>query len=330
MTEKFLITGGQGFIGSWITRLLLEQGVPVVIHDRAPDNSILSQVVDLDILARADRVFGDLVEPESVRRAVKDHGVTHVIHLAGLQVPSCRRDPRRGGLVNVIGTINVFEAVRAAGEQVRCVVYASSAAVAGAVEDYGGRILDDARHAPRTHYGVFKTANEGNARVYYLDHGIRSVGLRPYTAYGVGREVGVTSGPTKAVKAAVLGRAYTIRFSGPTSFVYIEDLARVFIRCASRAGDGAFALNVRGLVDTVESFVEALRGVLGQGAARIRCTGDPLPIAHDFDESGLERLLGAGEVPRTSLRDGIAQTAGMFRELALGGRLHDRDLRAGS
>ena len=53
---------------------------------------------------------------------------------------------------------------------------------------------------PTTHYGVFKRANEGNARVYYLDHGLNSVGLRPLTVYGVNRDTGLTSDPTKAKK----------------------------------------------------------------------------------------------------------------------------------
>ena len=207
----------------------------------------------------------------------------------------------------------------------KMIVYASSAAVAGKIEDYGGRISDDARHVPMTHYGVFKAANEGNARVYFADAGISSVGLRPYTVYGVGREIGVTSAPTKAIKAAVLGRAYTIPFSGPTSFVYVEDLAEIFIRAARSGHEGAVALNIRGQVETVSEFLARLCEVLPEAGRRITCEGDPVPIAFDFDESGLEALLGS-DVPRTAIRKGIQRTVDHFERLARSRRLHDRDL----
>ena len=61
---------------------------------------------------------------------------------------------------------------------------------------------------PRSsHYGAFKVCNELNARVYWLDHGITSIGLRPWTVYGVGRDFGMTSEPTKAIKAVAAGPA---------------------------------------------------------------------------------------------------------------------------
>lgn len=78
--------------------------------------------------------------------------------------------------------------------------------------------------------GVYKLANEGNARIYWQDHQIPSVGLRPLTVYGVGREVGMTSSPTKAIKAMLSGASYSVPFNGPTSWNYIEDIADIFIR----------------------------------------------------------------------------------------------------
>ena len=115
-----------------------------------------------------------------------------------------------GALVNVAGTLNVFEAARTIG--IKGIVYASSAAVYG-MNDSDERLDETAQCEPTTHYGVFKRTNEGNARVYFLDHGIDSVGLRPLTVYGVNRDTGLTSDPTKAMKSAVLGRPFHIRFS---------------------------------------------------------------------------------------------------------------------
>ncbi|MBI4603334.1 MAG: SDR family oxidoreductase, partial [Planctomycetes bacterium] len=221
-------------------------------------------------------------------------------------------------------TLNVFEAARRAGGRVRSVVYASSAAVAGRVEDYPRPIDDGAHHVPRTHYGVFKTANEGNARVYWLDHGVPSVGLRPLAVYGVGREVGVTSGPTKAVKSAVLGRPYTIGFTGTTGFNYVEDVARVFIGCSRAATQGARALNLRGEILSVDDFVGVIERVVPGAVGRIRAEGPTIPVAYDFLETGLEDLLG--RVPHTPLEEGVRRTADRFRRLLARGALHDRDL----
>src|SRR5688572_15560296 len=256
--ERFLVTGGQGFIGAWIAREITSAGGSVAVLDLARDDSILEQVLEPDALASLRRLAGDITVPSEVERAVEESGATRIIHLAGLQVPTCRVDPVRGARVNVIGTLNVFEAARRSGGRVRSVVYASSAAVAGPPEEYSGPIPDDAPHAPRTHYGVFKRANEGNALVYWLDHGIPSAGLRPLAVYGVGREIGITSGPTKAIKAAILGRDYTIGFTGSTGFHYVEDVAAAFIGCARAKLSGARAYNMRGQNLPVESFIGAI------------------------------------------------------------------------
>ena len=102
------------------------------------------------------------------------------------------------------------------------VVYTSSMAVFTAedADPLTGRLTATAHPHPPNHYGVYKQANEGNARIYWLDSGLSSVGLRPMTVYGVGRDQGMTSGPTKAIVAAVLGMPYRVSFSGPTLYQY--------------------------------------------------------------------------------------------------------------
>ncbi len=322
--DRFLITGGQGFIGAWIAKQLLADGCSIVLLDLKPDDAILEQVLEPEELGVVERVFGDVADSETVQKAVEASRADRVIHLAGLQIPACRANPLLGARVNVLGTLNVFEAARQSRGQVRSVVFASSAAVAGRVEDYTGSIPDGAHHLPRTHYGVFKTANEGNARVYWFDHGIPSVGLRPLAVYGVGREVGVTSGPTKAIKAALLGRPYTIQFSGDTAFNYVEDAASIFVRCARRCAEGAFALNMRGELLSVETFIRLIEAEVPAAKGLIGSTGGSIPVAFDFLEPGLEALLG--RVLHTPIPEGIHRTAERFRRLMARGKLHDRDL----
>src|SRR5206468_11214181 len=128
-------------------------------------------------------------------------------------------------------------------------VYASSAAVFGR-GDERSPLDESAKCDPTTHYGVFKRTNEGNARVYFLDHGLCSVGLRPLTVYGVNRDAGLTSDPTKAMKAAILGIPFHIRFSGSTDVQYVADTAAAFIACADTAPEGAHVFNLHG--ETIE------------------------------------------------------------------------------
>ena len=323
MAERFLITGGQGFIGAWIARRLVLDGSDVTLFDLKEDDHLIGQVLETDLLARVKRSYGDIADGATVARVVAESQPTALIHLAGLQVPTCRQNPTLGARVNVIGTLNVFEAVKALAAPAN-IVYASSAAVVGIPEDYTGPVEDNARHEPRTHYGVFKAANEGGARVYWYDHGIPSVGLRPYTVYGVGREVGLTSAPTKAIKAAVLGRDYTIGFGGTTLFDYVEDVADYFIAAARTRLEGASAFNIRGQELAVAEFPAVVDEVIPGAARRIRVEGDPMPLAFDLDDAGLRELIG--EVRQTPMAEGVRRTVEHFRRLQAEGRLYEGDL----
>src|SRR6185436_14696434 len=249
MSETYFITGAQGCIGSWIVKALIERGDAAVVFDRSDDSRRLSAIMSDEDLAKVRFIMGDITDGASVLPALEDSGATNVIHLAGLQVPTCKADPVTGALVNVAGTLNIFEAVRKTA--IKGLVYASSAAVYGMNDD--DQPLDEsAQCEPTTHYGVFKRTNEGNARVYFLDHGIDSIGLRPLTVYGVNRDTGLTSDPTKAMKSAVLGRPFHIRFAGATDFQYVADTATTFIACADNAPEGAHVFNLHGETVTVE------------------------------------------------------------------------------
>jgi nucleoside-diphosphate-sugar epimerase len=164
--QTFLITGAHGFIGAWIIKRLLEADARVVIFDRSADPQRLLLIMDAEQVARVQLVTGDITDSDALSPIIDQFGVTNLIHLAGLQVPTCRADPRLGALVNVIGTINVFEAARRAGGQIRQVVYASSAAVFGASED-DRPVNERDEPRPSSHYGVFKRCNEGNAHIYF-------------------------------------------------------------------------------------------------------------------------------------------------------------------
>ena len=313
---RVLMTGGYGCIGSWVAKQLVEEGREVWIYDLKEDTHRLDLLLDADQKSQVHFVPGDVAEPAQVRSAAEQIGATHLLHLAGLQVPTCRADPILGARVNVIGTLAVFEAAAALKGQVERVVYASSAAVHGPADpDSTGPLGDEVRLSPLTHYGAFKVCNELNARVYWLDQGVTSVGLRPWTVYGVGRDFGVTSEPTKAIEAVAAGRPYAISYGGLQDMQYAGDVAATFLLALTRPFEGADAFNVRGAVVAIEEFVAALRRVAPE-AERLVTHGDrQLPIAPDLDDARLEARLGP--LPRTGLEEGIRETYERFKEVTI-------------
>ena len=316
---RVLLTGGYGCIGSWIVRNLLARDHQVYVYDLKEDPHRLRLVLEPAQLARVHFIQGDVTDIARLHEAIVKQEITHVIHLAGLQVPVCRADPLLGAKVNVLGTLAVFEAIRQAGGMQR-LVYASSAAVFGPPDSYGQEsVADDVKLSPSTHYGVFKCCNEGNARVYFQDHGLSSIGLRPWTVYGVGRDFGMTSEPTRAIQALALGQTYHITYGGAQDLQYVDDVARTFIRCLEAPYRGAKSYNLRGTVIDLPGFHEALCAVEPAARHLITYGEQQIPIAYDLDDSALQRDLGP--MPRTPLIDGIRQTLGHFRKLHAEGRL---------
>jgi len=323
--HRFLITGARGFIGAWIVKELVDRGDQPWLFDIDRESARLAALLTPEQMASVRLLQGDITQFKDVESAIADYGITHVLHLAGIQVPFCAADPLRGAMINVVGTLNVFEVARHRHDLVQSIVYASSAAVFGPEEAYGGgTVPEGAPLLPGTHYGVFKQCNEGNARVYFLSNGLSSVGIRPGSVYGVGRDRGMTSGPTKAIKAAIVGQPYTIQFTGGLDLQYVRDTARIFIRCAEAGLTGAKVYTLRGDVMQINEFLAVLEQILPLSRTLIKAEGQPLPVSYDFDDSALHHDLGG--VHRTPLEDGIRETAAIFERLKMAGTLDTKDL----
>lgn len=323
INQTFLITGAHGFIGAWIVKRLLENGARIVIFDQSADPQRLRLIMNEAEISQTKVVTGDITEADLLLPHIDSFGVTNMIHLAGLQVPTCKANPRLGAMVNVLGTINVFEAARARQQQIKNVTYASSAAVFGVVEEERA-ITEHDEPRPTSHYGVFKRCNEGNAEIYHLDHAVNSIGLRPLTVYGVGRDFGVTSDPTKAMKAAVAGRPFHIRFGGRTDFQYVRDTADVFIRAATSDLTGAHVFNLHGDTVAIADVVAEIERAWPSAAGTITCADAPLPIPAEMDDQAIRGALGP--LPATPLAEGVRATIERFAELKSEGRLDTSDL----
>jgi UDP-glucuronate 4-epimerase len=310
--ERFLVTGALGCIGAWTVRTLVREGASVVAFDLAGDPKRLRLIMTQDDLAKVAFVRGDITELASVGAALDEHDITRVIHLAALQVPFARANPPLGAVVNVVGTVNVFEAAKARRDRIDKVVYTSSIGMFDAADAdvNDGRLHVDAAAHPVTHYGVYKLANEGNARVYWLDDEITTIGIRPLTVYGPGRDQGMTSGPTKAMLAAVVGRPYRIAFGGRTVLQYAEDVARTMIAASRSSLTGARVFNLDGSLVSMSDVVTAIEAVVPEARGLITFDPKPLPFPDAIDSSGVELL---GDVAVTPLERAVRQTIDIFR-----------------
>ena len=294
---KALITGGSGFIGSWIAKALIAKGVEIRSFDIKDDLAVAREVLGAD----ADKISwitGDITDAALLSGAAD--GCDLLVHLAAVLTPDCARNPVRGAEICLIGSLNVFEAAIQNG--VRRVLYMSSAGVFGPEDD-------GIYPRPTTLYGAYKLAVEGAARAYWDDHRISSVGFRPLIVYGPGRETGLTAGPSLACKAAAQGQDYVIPFSGETDFVYVSDVADAYARAALQDRDGAHVYNIVGDPASVQSFADEIMHAAPD--TTVRADGPGLPIAPQIDVGTLREDYPG--IPRTTIREGIAATVAFYR-----------------
>ena len=316
-TERVLVTGSAGCIGAWAVHELLHDGASVVAFDIAEDLHRLRLLLDDDEIARVTVRRGDIRDGAEVRRVVTEERITHIVHLAALQVPFCAADPVNGSLVNVTGTLNILETARRADGRVRGVSYASSVGVFGPASMYeGGVVFDHSPAAPATLYGAYKQANEWTARIYAADWGVGSVGLRPSVIYGPGRDQGLTSDATKATLAAAAGVSGHLAYGGEVTYQHAQDAAAYFIAAARMESETALVHNIGGPVaDTAR-----IAALIDAAAPGIRTTyeTDPFPLPSTIDGSALESII---DIPQRSLEDGIPGTVEDFRRLLAAGRI---------
>ena len=293
--KNIIIFGGTGFLGSWIVKNFVKRDYKVTIFDLKIETELLKKLIGKDI-EKIKFLKGDVTNYEEVLEAT--FNMDHVVNLAGLMTPDCSRNPSLGAEVNVLGSINVFEATKARG--IKFVVYASSAGVFGEKDKYFP--------FPETHYGAFKLAVEGIARAYYNEANISSVGIRPFVIYGPGREIGGTATVTLACKAAKQSYNYNLNFSGRAGFVYVQDVANLVEMSINRAPVGALTININGITASVSDFVSKIINIIPE--AKLTINGDKLSV--------VEEILGDHpsdifkKFKYTSLSEGISNTINFY------------------
>lgn len=312
---SFLVTGGCGFIGTWVLRDLLRLGFPAVVLDAGTRPARWDALLGADAAATVPLVTGSLLDRDLIRRTIEAHQVTHILHLAALLTPACQGDPWTGCHVNILGTVALFEEARRLGERIENIAYASSVAVFGNEPDHATGSPPHAGNEPETFYGAFKKATESIAHQYWLHYRLPSVGIRPQVAYGPERDVGLTAGPSLAAKAAAAGQPYTIRYTGRVGYDYVEDVSKAFVRSALEAPPGAHVVDLEGPMATVEEVVAAIDLAVPGAAARTRVDGPLIPAHAPPHPHFIRNLLPDWKT--TGLAEGIRQTVDWYRNSSI-------------
>ncbi|MGI9428442.1 MAG: NAD-dependent epimerase/dehydratase family protein [Bythopirellula sp.] len=338
---RIFITGGTGCIGAvTVHKLLTEYGdsiEQVLIASRSSSTDQLEiwfgnelpRYIDERKIAFAQL---DISNQELLRDTLQKFQPTHLIHLGALQSPDCAADPEKGVAVNVTGTMNFFRLAAELESPVERFVFASSGAVYGKRSRYPeATISEQAELAPPNYYGVWKVAGEHLAALFHEQTGISTVSLRLNTTFGPGRDLGMTSAPTRVMKSLVLGSVQgetipcLMPYSGRENYHYVEDVGAHFAGVCMLPFDGCQAFNIKGKTIEVTEFLETIRQVaLALGIADRLETGVAADATAnlficDLDDSAVEAQFPG--LPRTEIAEGIRRSLTQFQELAAAGKL---------
>ncbi|MEU4035110.1 UDP-glucose 4-epimerase GalE [Streptomyces collinus] len=267
----WLITGGAGYIGAHVARVMAGAGESVVALDD------LSAAVPARLPADVPLVRGSTLDGDLLTRVVAEHGVTGVVHLAARkQVAESVAEPTRYYRENVGGLATLLDAVAGAG--VRRLVFSSSAAVYGTPD--AGLITEDTPCAPVNPYGETKLAGEWLVRAAGAAHGISTVCLRYFNVAGAAAPELADTGVFNIVPMVFdrLTRGEAPRIFGddyPTpdgtcvrDYIHVADLAEAHLTAARRldAGEvtGDLTLNIgRGEGVSVRELITVIGEVTG-------------------------------------------------------------------
>jgi len=317
-----LVTGGAGFLGSYVVRDLLRSGQDVIVFDSAVTLNALDLVLDESDHERIRVEQGDVSDGWRLMRLCERYGVDRIVHLASPLTKAISESPAAGLAAMCGGTVNVFEAASALG--LRRVVWASSISVFG--QPPSGQVGNDAPRRPQSLYGSGKVLCEDLAAAYRSDAGVDSIGLRLTVLYGAWRLRGW--GPSfgqdgDPIHSALRGEPVVVHDPElRLDWLYVEDAAALVCRSLEVPAPANHVFNTSGEAATRREFAERIVEVLSSSVLVI-VPGEETTAsgeAHTFDDSALRSQIGYAS--HHSLREGIAATVAAYRRSGSHGAAH--------
>ncbi|MFN3193249.1 MAG: NAD-dependent epimerase/dehydratase family protein [Aureliella sp.] len=314
--ETVLVTGGLGCIGvPTVNWLLRETECKIVVGSRKVTESSLARFG-----SHPDRLFAaalDVQKSSDVERVFATYPINRIAHLSGLQTPDCNEHRDLGLQVNLAGTQHLIEAAKRSSETISRFIYASSIAVYGPRTHYPeGLVPMNAEPLPVNVYGVWKLASEHITRIFSEETGIPSLSIRPGVLFGPGRDVGLTSTVTTAMKMAAANQPYQIPFSNRQDYLFASDVGAAFGNALIEPFEGYGAVTLPSHTVTSERIAATIREQaksLGlEGADGILIGDQEVPFICDVDFAPFMQLFP--KTPHTPLSEAVRQSLIYFRD----------------
>jgi nucleoside-diphosphate-sugar epimerase len=318
--QTILVTGGYGCIGAETSKWLMSNSdASVVVCSRSVSDERTQRIFhDVD-RTRLTTVKLDVTDQKALQEVLSEKKVTRVVHLAALQTPDCNAHRHLGLQINVGGTLNVVEAMKASGLRLERFIFASSIAVYGPRASYpAGRVPMLAEPNPVNVYGVWKLAGEHLSKLFWQETGVPTLSLRPGVLYGPGRDAGLTSTPTTAMKQLALGRAYEVPFRSRQDYLFAPDVGGAIGTAVLGAFDGYGVFTLPSVtLATAEIVASMRRAAADMGLAdrfQITVGNDDVPFICDLEYKPYVKAFP--NVPHTPLDDAVRKSLEVFLEHA--------------
>ena len=312
--KRILLTGGAGFIGTTLTRRLLDDN-EIVVYDNLHRDAM--GATDLGEHENLTFIQGDVLDAEFLRETAK--GATHIVHLAAIAgVDTVLESPVRTMRVNMIGTYNVLEAAHATIDSVERLVDFSTSEVFGRHAYKVEEIHETAQGSvgeARWTYAVSKLAGEHLAHAYHDEFGLPTVSVRPFNVYGPGQ---IGGGAIRAfIETVLAGYDLTIHGDGSQvrAWCYVDDMVDALMLVLERpeAAGEVFNIGNERSVLTILELAEQVRQLMG---AEVEINFRPLHYTDvemripNIDKA--RKLLGWE--PQVDLEEGLNRTIAWYRE----------------
>jgi GDP-4-dehydro-6-deoxy-D-mannose reductase len=308
-----LITGIGGFLGSHLAKFALAQGWTVSGIYRSESSNIER------IRYKATLFRSDILDRTQVENAVQKVQPDAIFHMAAQSSPFVSwKEPEKTFHVNVLGTLGLLEAVRAAGLKA-AVVVAGSSAEYGFSQPEEIPIQEDKPLRPASPYGVSKVASSALALLYHRAFEMKVIVVRPFFVIGPRKTGDVCSSFARGVVAVEAQKQTSLNVGNLDTvrdFLDTEDALRAFLLLAEKGVPGQVYNVCSGIGTKIGTVLEAF----------LRMGSRPIPVQHDpallrpADESVVvgdnSRLRALGWIPRVPLEDSLSRILGFWRSQA--------------
>ncbi len=299
---NFLVTGGTGFVGSFVVHNLLQHDQNVICADRFPDPDVIK-----GFPSGVKIIECDVSDQNQVSGVFRDHPeIDRIVHLAYIMGAESEKDPPTAMRVNTLGTANVFE--EGGKHRIPRILFLSSESVYGNQSVYGDRpVKEDDFCAPKDHilnYSLSKLLNEHLAAKYEARFGTEIISLRAPIVYGPGRKRGTTAWASDFATLPALGKPVTLPFPAHdlSCFIYVEDLAEQMYRLSEKSTLIHRVYNSGGHTIKASELAALVRQVIPSAEIIFRDDLPMSPFIYRMDDTRIQKELN---LSMRSMVDGI-------------------------